>query len=148
MGVACNHHCYPSFLQCRLEEERLRLCIEEAARATAEMERHRRDVLARQMELIQSPKIQASELAALGWFRHRAKQRDLQLSRQCRQSEQALEQQRGVALTAQRRLRLIEKLRDRRYSEYQYEAARELEALASETYLASFARSMNDQPDP
>ena len=109
------------------------------------MERHRRDVLARQMDLIRSPAIQASELAALGWFRHRAKQRDLQLSQKCRMSEQALEQQRAVALTAQRRLRLIEKLRDRRHSEYQYEVARELEALASETYLASFARSMNDR---
>jgi hypothetical protein len=108
------------------------------------MERHRRDSLARQMEVLRSPKIQASELAALGAFRRRAKQVDRDLREKCQRTGQALEQQRGVALLAQRRLRLIEKLRDRRLAEYRYEAARELETLASETFLASYARGMTE----
>ncbi|MGD1070245.1 MAG: hypothetical protein ABSB15_08900 [Bryobacteraceae bacterium] len=128
--------------QCRLEEERLRLCADAAAHAVTEMERHRRDSLALQMEVISSPRIQAAELAAVASFRHRTKQLDLRLRQKCQETGQALERQHGIALTAQRRLRLIEKLRDRRLSEYQYEAARELDALASETYLASFARGL------
>ena len=130
--------------QASLEEERLRLCADAAAHAVAEMERHRRDSLARQMEVLRSPKIQASELAALGAFRRRAKQVDRDLREKCQRTGQALEQQRGVALLAQRRLRLIEKLRDRRLAEYRYEAARELETLASETFLASYARGMTE----
>jgi hypothetical protein len=130
--------------QASLEEERLRLCAHAAAHAVAEMEHHRRDSLARQMEVLRSPSIQAGELAALGAFRRRAKQLDRELGEKCRKTGEALEQQRRVALVAQRRLRLIEKLRDRRLAEYQYEAARELEALASETFLASYARGMTE----
>jgi len=130
--------------QADLEEERLRVCADAAAHAVAEMERHRRDSLALQMEVLRSPKIQASELAALGSFRRRAKQLDRELREKCQKTGQALEQQRGVVLAAQRRLRLMEKLRDRRLAEYQYETARELEALASETFLAAYARGMTE----
>ena len=130
--------------QASLEEERLRLCANAAAHAVAEMEHHRRDSLARQMEVLRSAKIQASELAALGAFRRRAKQLDRELGEKCQKTGQALEQQRGVAMVAQRRLRLIEKLRDRRLAEHEYETARELEALASETFLAAYARGMTE----
>ena len=130
--------------QCRLEEERLRLYAAAVARAQDERERHRRDSLALRLEVIRSSKIEASDLAALESFGHRARQLDLRLGQKCRETAQALEQQRGVALNAQRRLRLIEKLRDRRLSEYEYESARELEALASETFLASFARGLSE----
>jgi hypothetical protein len=94
--------------------------------------------------VLRAPKIQASELAALGSFRRRAKQLDRELREKCQKTGQALEQQRGAALVAQRRLRLIEKLRDRRLAECQYETARELEALASETFLAAYARGMTE----
>lgn len=128
--------------QSQIEGERLRLCAEYAAQARAELERHRKNVLDRQMELIRSPRPDARELAALEPFHRRAKQHEIQLKQQCRQSEQALERQRAIAQVAQRRLRLVENLRDRRLSEHQYEADRELEELASETHLAAFARAL------
>jgi hypothetical protein len=132
--------------QSQLETERLRICVETVARTRGEIERHERDVLTRQMELIASPEPQALELAALGPFRRRAKQHELRLLQKFKNNEQELERQRGVSLAAQRRLRLVEKLRDRRLSEHEYEASKELEELASETYLARFARTLNDNP--
>ena len=42
--------------QSQIEEQKLRFCSERAAQAKTEIERHQRDVLARQMELIRSPR--------------------------------------------------------------------------------------------
>lgn len=129
--------------QCQIEEERLRLCTERATQARTALERHQKSVLARQMEVLQSPQPQVRELAALVPFRNRAKQHEVQLRQKYQRCEQEADQQRAVALAAQRRLRLVEKLRDRRLSEHQYEADRELEELASEAHLAGLARAHN-----
>jgi hypothetical protein len=131
--------------QCEIEEERLRLAAERTAQSKLALERHQRDVLARQMELIHSPQPQAYELAALGPFCRMAKQREVQLRQKWRKTEQELDHQRAVAQASQRRVRLVENLRDRRLSEYQYQADRELEELASEAYLAGFARRLNNK---
>jgi hypothetical protein len=66
------------------------------------------------------------------------------LREKCTKSQQELDRQRDIALLSQRRQRLVEKLRDRMLSEYQYEADRELEELASESHLAGLARTVND----
>jgi len=134
--------------QYQLEQGRLGTCAERAVQAETELERHRKDVLALQLELIQAPAVQALELVALGSFRHRAKQREVLLRQNWLKSRQAFDHQRTVVQAAQRRLRLIERLRDKRLSEYDYELSRELEALASESHLAAFARGLNDPPNP
>jgi hypothetical protein len=132
--------------QSQVEEERLRLCAERAAHSKAEIEGHERNVLALQMELIQSSRPKAHELASLEPFRRGAKQQEVRLRENCRKNEQELARQRGVAQAAQRRVKLVENLRDRRFSEYQYEADRELEELASESHLAGFARALTGKP--
>jgi len=99
------------------------------------------------MNLIKSSDIQAFELAALGSFCRQAKKRETQLREHWQMKQKSLEDQRKVVLAAQRRLRLVEKLRDRRLEEHRYEEARELEELASESYLAGFARDLNDPPE-
>jgi flagellar export protein FliJ len=132
--------------QSRIESERLRISIERVAQARVEIERHGKEVLARQMELIASPAPQVHELAALEPFRRKAKQHELQLRRKLQKDEQEVERQRGVYQAAERRLRLIEKLRERRLSEHEYQESKELEELASEAYLARFARDLNSSP--
>ncbi len=129
--------------QSQIEEERLRVFTERAVQARVAFERHRNDVLARQMELIQSPQPRASELTALGSFLRKAKQAEVQLHQRCLNTEQERENQRRITLAAQGRVRLVESLRDRRLSEYRYEADKELEDLASETHLAGIARTLN-----
>jgi hypothetical protein len=129
--------------RCRLEEDRLRVLAELAARAESEIELHRRDVLAHQTELIQSQTLHAFELAALGSFCRQAKKREAQLSEHWKNSKSSRENQRKVVLAAQQRLQLLEKLHDRRLGEHRYQESRELEELAAESYLAAFVRDLN-----
>jgi hypothetical protein len=94
------------------------------------------------MELIRAPHIRGSELATLASFRDRAKRQEARLQRNFRQCEEALELQRKAVQAASLRLRLVEKLHDRRTEEHRCQASRELEELASESYLAAFARNL------
>jgi hypothetical protein len=130
--------------RCRLEENRLRVLTELAARAESEIERHRKEVQAHQTELFQSQNLRAFELTALSSFCRQAKKREAQLSEHWNNSKRLLETQRKVVLAAQQRLQLLEKLHDRRLGEHRYLEARELEELASESYLAAFVRGMNE----
>lgn len=130
--------------RCRLEEGRLRVLAELAARAESAIELHRKEVLAHQTQLFQSRSLHAFELTALGSFCRQAKKREVQLSEQWKNSRASLENQRKVALAAQQRLQLLEKLHDRRLGEHRYQQERELEELASESYLAAFVRDMNE----
>jgi len=130
--------------KCDLEENRFKLLAEQVALAESQIEFHRTQVLAHQMNLIKSSELQAFELAALGSFCRQAKKSESRLRQDCQMKQKSLEEQRKVVLAAQRRLRLVEKLRDRRLEEHRYEETRKLEELASESYLAGFARGLND----
>jgi hypothetical protein len=130
--------------RCRLEEDRLRVLAELAARAESEIELHRKEVLAHQTELIQSQSLHAFELTALGSFCRQAKKREAQLSEHCKSSKSSQENQRKVVLAAQQRLQLLGKLHDRRLGEHRYQESRELEELAAESYLAAFVRDLNE----
>jgi hypothetical protein len=131
--------------QSQVEGERLRLCSERAVQSRTEIADHERNVLARQMELIQSSRPKAYELASLEPFRRGAKQQEVRLRQNCVKNDQELDRQRCIAQEAQRRVRLVENLRDRRLSEYQYEADREIEELATESHLAGFARAITSK---
>jgi hypothetical protein len=75
----------------------------------------------------------------LGLYRLGAKKRELDLHgvRDHRQAE--VEAQRLKLRAAERRLRLVEKLRERRVAEYTYAETRELEELASDAYFSKWA---------
>jgi len=82
----------------------------------------------------------SGELEALGGFRlHvKRKQQEMLVSREeCRQQ---LDRQQSVVLEARRRLRLLEKLKERRLAEWRAAEKKELEELASESYLAKWSR--------
>jgi hypothetical protein len=129
--------------QYQLEQSRLHLCLDQFLRAGQELELHREQVLARRTELIQAETFQAGELATLASFRQRAQEREIQLVKAQAQREQALGKQKTVTQKAQTRLRLVEKLTERRVAEYNYQNERELETMASEMHLAGVARAMN-----
>lgn len=117
--------------------------MELVVQAREAMERHKEEVH-RKTELIRSPDFQAFELAALASFRHHARQVERQLWQKQSKLEQAVAHQRTVVQAARRRLSLVEKLKERRVEEYRLEVERELEAVASESHLAGFARSLTE----
>ena len=133
--------------QSRLEAERLRMCAEQVVRIQVEIDQHKKDVLAHQMELLAKPNPDPYELAALGGFQRGARKQEHRMRQKLKKGEEAAEQQREISQAAERRMRLVEKLRERRLAEHQYLFDRELEEIASEAYLARFARELNATGD-
>ncbi len=80
------------------------------------------------------------DVTALGGYRLHvmAQEQEIAVSRAKHQT--ALEAQEAVMLEARRRCRLLERLRERRRAEWQAAGDREVEELASESYLAGWAR--------
>ena len=80
------------------------------------------------------------ELEALGEFRLHVKQQEREMAASRIERRQQLERQHRLLLEAGRRLRLLERLQQRRWTEWRSARDKELEDLASESYLAKWNR--------
>jgi flagellar export protein FliJ len=125
--------------QLELEEAKL----QRAAAALAVVDREREDLLKGRADaeaLVRGvAAVPGEELAALGAFRTYTEGHAKRIAQRRAEAEKALEQQRSVMLEARRRLRLLERLKERRHEEWSAAAAKELEEIASESYLARWA---------
>ena len=92
------------------------------------------------LEVRQFQPLAGADLGALAEFRERvrARGRDLTAKRLECQKEVALRQ--AAVVESRRRSRLLEKLKEKRWAEWQAARDRELEELAAESYLAQWAR--------
>jgi len=84
--------------------------------------------------------VSGQELAALAGFRQFVKSRAIQIAAQRAEALKQLEAQQNAVLEARRRCRLMERLKERRLAEWQAACDRELDALASESFLANWVR--------
>jgi flagellar export protein FliJ len=82
--------------------------------------------------------VSAGELAALGSYRLHVKLKESELAAPRAECRQELDRRQSVMLEARRRLRLLERLRERHLAEWQRARDKELEDLASEAYLAKW----------
>ena len=80
------------------------------------------------------------DLAALGSFRTNVRKKNAELAARRVECEARLAAGRGEMLEARRRLRLLERLRDRRFEDWRLARDKELEELAAESYLARWTR--------
>lgn len=129
--------------QCELAQARVSTCYSVVERSRLQLARHIAECLKVQRQVIHAGVPTAADLSALGYFRIRAAKLELQFQAGVASAEQRLEQERQVMIELQRRFRLLEKLRDRKFEEYRYDTARELENQASDTYLAKWKASDN-----
>jgi len=83
--------------------------------------------------------IPSRDFVALGLYRLGAKQRELELDAELERCQSAVEEQQSRLRAADRRVRLLEKLRERRVVEHVYAETRELEELASDAFFAKWA---------
>ena len=83
--------------------------------------------------------IPSRDFVALGLYRLQAKKRELELQAARDRCQAEVEEQQVKLRAAQRKLRLLEKLRERRVAEYVYAEARELEELAADAFFAKWA---------
>jgi flagellar export protein FliJ len=126
--------------QLDMEEARLKQQIA----ALAGLERERSDLEAEgqraETELRRWGNVAGADLAALGSFRLSVKAREREIEARHAQRQEAMKEQQARMLEARRRFRLLEKLKERRWTEWQAAQARELEELASDSYLAQWNR--------
>jgi len=92
-------------------------------------------------ELLAGGPVYGTDLAALGGFRARL-ERDLEANaRQRKEGAEKIAVQQGRVIEADRRVRLLEKLRHRRLDEWRAAWDRELENFAGEAFLARWRAS-------
>jgi flagellar export protein FliJ len=92
-----------------------------------------------EMQLHSSAVVSGQDLSALAGFRQHIRARSREIAARRAEAQKQLEVQQKVMLEARRRCRLLERLRERRLSEWQTACNRETEALASESFLARWA---------
>jgi hypothetical protein len=80
------------------------------------------------------------DVAALGSFRARVKMQEHQITARRVERQKALDAQGAAMLEARRRCRLLERMKERRRAEWQAASDQEVEQLASESFLAGWAR--------
>ncbi len=126
------------------EERRLTVCLAalaEVHRAIAALQVERLKV---EREVVSQKQIVARDFVALGLYRLGVRKQEVELDEARVRCESDVEAQRARLQEAQRRVRLLEKLRARRLAEHSYAETRELEELASDAYFAKWAGGSQD----
>ena len=121
------------------QERRYTAClalVAEAQRAITALEAERAAI---EVDVISRSSIPAREFVALGLYRLGAKRREVELMEERARRQEAARRQLQVLHVAQRKMRLLEKLRERRLTEHEYAESRELEELASDAFFAKWA---------
>lgn len=132
-------------LQMRAEEEKLSalqhrlgaLVHRENALTAAELKSS--------MGLLKLPSIGGADFQSLAAFQLRMKNERASLKVTRVQLEKQVAEQRNRLLKARRDCRVLEKLREKRWKEWQYLTDREIEDVAAESYLAKWARASDEE---
>jgi len=127
--------------QCEMEESRLAACLALVQAMERKIELLRAERASIDAELIKRTAIPAADFQNLGRYRLRAGQQEAELMEQRRQRLQSAAEQRARVQQAQQRVKLLEKLRDRRLAEYTTAASRELEEAAAEAFLVRWTQA-------
>jgi hypothetical protein len=91
-------------------------------------------------------KLGGSDLAALDQFRLRLKKERARIADQRTAAARKVLEQQDKMMEARRRYRLLERLRDRRLTEWQSAHDKELESIATESYLARWSSHLEPRP--
>jgi hypothetical protein len=124
--------------KCRIEESRLSDRLAALRHVETRIAQFQAERLTIEGDLLGRNQIAASHFASLGRYRLRAKEQAAELNEERRRTEASVTEQRVRTQRAQRQVKLVEKLRERRAAEYLAAADRELETLAAEVHLVKW----------
>lgn len=123
-----------------LEEAALRRLLSELRALQAGLARVEADRGEAERALLRAEVVEAQELAALDAYRfHLTRERE-RIEKQIRECEGRIAAEQQRVLEARRKLRLLERLKERRRADWETETAREVEKLAGEVFLANWNR--------
>ena len=126
-------------VELELEEGRLEQLFTQLRRRDAEtlaLEMRSRE----SAQLIAAKTLDGQQLAALSYHRHYLEREAARMAAQRADCAKRIAAQQQRVAEAERKVRLLERLRERRLAEWTLEFNREMEALASETFLSKWAR--------
>jgi hypothetical protein len=121
--------------EARVEQQLAALAGLDRDRLELETTGNRTEVAVRQFE-----PLAGGDLSALGSFRLALKARERDLAAKRVESHKELAIRQAAMLEARRRCRLLEKLKERRSADWQAARDRELDELATDSYLAGWAQ--------
>jgi flagellar export protein FliJ len=121
--------------EARYKQQAAEIVVLDQARAELESTRLRAET-----GLRASTALSGYDLSALSGFRLCVQARSLKLAARRGEAQKRLESQQAAMLEARRRCRLLEHLKSRRLSEWEAARDKELDELASESYLALWVR--------
>lgn len=130
--------------KCRMEENRLAACLGLVYATERKIEQLRAERISIDREMLKRPAIPAADLVHLDHYRLRATKEETELAEERRQRVISASEQRARVQQAQRNVKLLEKMRERRLEEHTILAGRELEAVAAEAYLARWSQSRRE----
>jgi flagellar biosynthesis chaperone FliJ len=125
--------------QYELEERRFADCVAaltDARNAIAALQAERLSI---ERDVVSRTTIPSRDFVALGLYRLGARKQEVNLNTVLCRREAEVQAQRVKLQAAQRRVRLLEKLRERRVAEHASAETRELEELASDAFFAKWA---------
>lgn len=93
------------------------------------------------------PAVAASDLHTLSDFQARVRKVQAVLAVEKQQVTKGIQAQRARLLNARKEFRVIEKLKERRFKLWQYQADREIEDLAADAHNSKLIRFREDQPE-
>lgn len=117
--------------------------FKQQAAALAELDRQHAELEATgirtEIEVRQWRPVSGSDLAALGGFRLELRKREQALAARRAECQKELTRRQELMLEARRRLRLLERLKERRLAEWRAAWDRELDEQAAMSYLARWS---------
>ena len=126
----------------RTQLEQAELRFKQQAAALADMDRERAELEAAdfraEIEVRAWKPVWGGDLAALGRFRLQTQRREEALHGRRAECEKELDQRQKAMMEARRRLRLLERLKERRAAEWRAVCDCELEQQAAESFLAQW----------
>jgi hypothetical protein len=128
----------------RIEEDRLRVIRDDINRVDSTKVAVSENRETTERGIAESAAISAGDIAALAGYISGTRRELIALDQQRRQYEGLLKEQQNKVNALRTKVRLLEKLRDRRVSEHEVEVQKELEELAADAYRsASFRAALN-----
>lgn len=119
-----------------IEQARLQALLAELDGANAALQRIAEGAAEAQAEIYGARQIVPGALAALERHRYHLQRERVRVLERRAECEKGIAEQRQRLIEAERGVRLLEKLKERRLAEWNVEATKELESLASESFLA------------
>jgi flagellar export protein FliJ len=127
-------------LQMRAEEEKLAVLQQHLEMLNRRANALTAAELKSKLSVLKAPSVQGSDLHALTAFQAQVKKERAALAVETLQCERRVSVQRARLLKAQKDLRVLEKLRERRMADWTYSYNREVENAAADAHISKLVR--------